>query len=274
MKKVSRVLVINAILLSIVFSSVAQTNQKVDSSRIVKVLTFNIFHGEKYYRDRDKPFENNLDAVAKVVNELKPDFVAMQEVDFKTNRARGLDLMTELGIRTGMAPLFGRAMKYDGGEYGEGILSRHSFVKTQNYPLTASEGKEPRAAICALVELPCGEVVRMVGTHLDHTSNTERLDQAKQLNQWFGNDDIPSFMAGDLNARPESETMQTLFEKWTQSDPTNTPTIPAIDPKHKIDYILYRPAQRWRVIESRVIEDKVASDHNPVLSIFELLPEK
>ncbi len=273
MKKYSKALIINAILILTVFLSFAENNTKVDSSRIVKVLTFNIYHGETYYRDHSLPYESNLDIIAEVINSIKPDLVAMQEVDFKTNRAKGLDLMTELGVKTGMAPLFGKAMKYDGGEYGEGILSRHSFVETKNYPLYASENKEPRAALSAIIELPCGELVRFIGTHLDHTSNVERLDQAKQLNKLFGNDAVPSFMAGDLNSLSESPTMQTLFKKWSQSSSDNAPTIPSLKPTHKVDYILYRPANRWRIIESRVIDEKKASDHNPVLTIFEILPK-
>ena len=251
----------------------AQKEAAVDSSRIVRVLTFNIYHGEAYYRDKSLPYQHNLDAVAGVINALDPDLVALQEVDFKTNRAKDLDLVTELGLRTGMAPLFGRAMEYDGGEYGEGVLSRHSFLNTQNYSLKASPGKEPRAALSVTVLLPCGEKIRFVGTHLDHTSDEERLDQVKQLEQLLAGEDIPTVLAGDLNALPESEPMQILFKTWKPSAADFAPTIPSTAPTHKIDYILYRPATRWRVLETRVIEEKYASDHNPVLTVFELLPE-
>ena len=53
----------------------------------------------------------------------------------------------------------------------------------------------------------------------------------------------------------------------------NIPTVPAISPKSKIDSILFRPAKRWRVLETSVIVEEVASDHRPVLSILELLKE-
>lgn len=35
---------------------------------------------------------------------------------------------------------------------------------------------------------------------------------------------------------------------------------------------MYRPRNRWRVLESRVIDEKIASDHCPVLAVLELLP--
>jgi len=84
-----------------------------DRSRVLSVLSFNILHGATMKGDFD------LDVIAKVIKDVNPDFVALQEVDFKTNRAKQYDLATELGWRTKMAPLFARAMPYDGGEYGE-----------------------------------------------------------------------------------------------------------------------------------------------------------
>ena len=115
------------IILSFLLSGQMLWSQTVmDSSRIVKVLSFNILHGATTKGDFD------LDAIARVIKETNPDLVALQEVDFKTRRARNYDLATELGWRTKMAPLFGRAMKYDGGEYGEGVLSKYSFIATRN----------------------------------------------------------------------------------------------------------------------------------------------
>jgi len=84
----------------------------------------------------------------------------------------------------------------------------------------------------------------------------------------------PSILAGDLNARPESNTMSILFEEWTKSSSKNEPTAPAINPRSKIDYLLFRQVNRWRVLETRVIDDQVASDHRPVLSILKLLPNQ
>ena len=57
----------------------AQT--RVDSTRIVRVLSFNILHGATTQGDFD------LDAIAKVILETQPDLVALQEVDYQTNRA-------------------------------------------------------------------------------------------------------------------------------------------------------------------------------------------
>ncbi len=119
-KKVTLKLLIFGFIMLSGFSIFSQT--KIDSSRIVRVLSFNIYHGETV--GAEKKFD--LELLAKVINDVNPDLVALQEVDNKTNRARNYDLVTELGQRTKMAPLFGKAMSFDGGEYGEGMLSKYS----------------------------------------------------------------------------------------------------------------------------------------------------
>ena len=230
-------------------------------------MTFNIYHGETMKGDFD------LDYIARVIIEANPDLVALQEVDLRTNRARKMDLVSELGLRTGLNPLFGRAMFYDDGEYGEGILSRYSFISTRNHALPARKGKEPRSALEVQVLLPRGDTLTFIGTHLDHTRDeTDRLAQVAELNELFEEGDHPMVLSGDLNARPESESMKGLWSAWTPSDPSFSPTIPSDQPRAKIDYILFKPANRWKVLETRVICDSIASDHCAQLSVLELLP--
>ncbi len=233
-------------------------------------MSYNIYHGETLNHDFD------LERIADVIKSVLPDIVALQEVDFRTQRAKGMDLATRLGYLTGMQPLFGRAMEYDGGEYGEGILSRFSFKETKNNPLPHSSGHEPRAALEVLVELPSGDEIIFVGTHLDHTRDqTDRIAQARRINKLFKKTKKPTLLAGDLNATPESNPMKILSKFWTDAcarDPQ--PTFPSSDPRRRIDYVLFRPASRWKVLETRVIDEKVASDHCPLLVVLELLPEK
>ena len=89
----------------------------------VTVLTYNIYHGA------DANGGSNLDAVAKIINTLRPDLVALQEVDNKTTRAKGLDLTAELSRRTGMAGVFGKAMDFAGGGYGEAVLPARKLAE-------------------------------------------------------------------------------------------------------------------------------------------------
>lgn len=243
--------------------------QEADSTRVVRVLSYNIMHGATMISDF------NLQRIADVIKGVEPDIVALQEVDFKTNRVGGRDLATELGYLTGLAPLFGRAMPYSGGEYGEGILSRFSFKSTRANSLPYSPGNEPRTALEVLVELPSGEDFIFIGTHFDHTGDqTDRIVQAKRINELFAANTIPTILAGDLNATPDSDPISTLTQHWTDAS-TNKPdpTFPSSNPAQRIDYIMFLPAHRWRVRETRVIADKTASDHYALLAVLELLPD-
>ncbi len=239
----------------------------IDSTRIIRVLSYNILHGATLKKDF------NLELIANVIKKTSPDIVALQEVDFKTNRARVMDLATRLGYLTDLAPLFGKAMAYDGGEYGEGILSRFSFKQTKINPLPHSPEHEPRTALEVLIELPTGDEILFVGTHLDHTSDpTDRIDQAERINELFADNSIPTILAGDLNATPDSDPIKILTRKWTDASAEwPSLTFPSSEPIKRIDYVMFLPANRWRVLESTVIDEKVASDHCPLLVVLELL---
>jgi len=235
----------------------------------ISVLTYNIYHGE------DANGNSNLDAVAGIINSLKPDLVALQEVDNKTTRAKGLDLTAELSQRTGMQGIFGKAMDYAGGGYGEAVLTRHPIIYTKNNLLPHTPKTEPRAALEIQIELPGGEKVVFVGTHLDHLRDqSNRMNQAGRINELYLDNNLPIILAGDLNAAPGSDPINLLSKQWSyaaQDDPQ--PTMPSVKPRRKIDYIMYKPKDRWKVIEVRVIDEKVASDHCPVFAVLELLPD-
>ncbi|MBS0009853.1 MAG: endonuclease/exonuclease/phosphatase family protein, partial [Bacteroidales bacterium] len=239
-----------------------------DSSRTIRVLSFNILHGATTRGDF------NLDLIAGVIKDADPDFVALQEVDYRTNRAQKYDLATELGYKTKMVPLFARAMYYDDGEYGEAVLSKHTFLRTRNIPLPYTPGNEPRAALEILTVIPSKDTIAFVGTHLDHLADeTDRLAQAKKINEEFSSCSYPVILAGDLNAVPGSETINILEKLWSSSYERDEIkyTYPSSNPVRKIDYVMFYPEDRWRVIDTEVIEDSIASDHCAYLVILELL---
>ena len=239
-----------------------------EKSVIVKVLSFNILHGATTKHDF------NLDIIAQVIIDSDPDFVALQEVDFKTNRAKKYDLVTELGYRAKMIPLFGRAMPYDGGEYGEGVLSRYSFLMTRNVALPYTDGNEPRAALEITTILPSGDTISFVGTHLDHLKDdTDRIKQVLEINRVFSLNKYPTILTGDLNDIPGSTAINILEKYWTASyDKENPqPTFPSEDPAKKIDYVMFYPQDMWKVVSTEVIQDSIASDHCAYLVSLELL---
>lgn len=253
-----------------IFSITGKAQENFEEKRtIIRVLSYNILHGATTNRD------NDLDVVARAILKADPDIAALQELDYRTNRAARLDVTAEIAKRTNMVSIFAKAVDWDGGEYGQALLSKFTFLKTGKADLPTHTGNEPRIAIESLLILPSGDTIRLVGTHLDHqTNSTERLEQAEELNRKFLNNNIPTILAGDINDIPGSETLKILEKHWgiTYDPKDPIPTFPSHAPEKKIDYVMFYPKQRWRVVEREVLCDKVASDHCAVLVFLELMP--
>ena len=69
--------------------------------------------------------------------------------------------------------------------------------------------------------------------------------------------------------------MLILGKNWI--DPTvrkDDRTWPSVRPKVEIDHILYTPADRLNFLKSKVIVEKVASDHRPVMTVLMLRAAK
>jgi endonuclease/exonuclease/phosphatase family metal-dependent hydrolase len=165
-------------------------------------------------------------------------------------------------------------MKFDGGEYGEGVLSKYSFLQTRNVTLPYSQGNEPRAALEITSVLSSGDTISFVGTHLDHLKDAkDRVAQVKKINEVFSLNKYPTILAGDLNDVPRSEAIMELEKIWNSSYDKSNPeaTFPSDKPSVKIDYVLFYPKNRWRVLATQVIQDAVASDHCAYLVTLELL---
>ncbi|OVE81414.1 hypothetical protein BVY03_03710, partial [bacterium K02(2017)] len=100
-----------------------------------------------------------------------------------------------------------------------------------------------------------------------------RIQSIPKLQNLIRDINKPMILLGDLNATPKSKTLLKIKQRWFNSTENKVSlTYPAPNPKQQIDYVLYRPKERWTVLKTTVIEDLVASDHQALLVIFELSP--
>ena len=81
----------------------------------------------------------NYQRVANVINNARPDIVAIQELDSMTARSNRTDVLKELAERTQLHPCFAPAIDYDGGKYGIGILSKETPLRVQTFALPGRE---------------------------------------------------------------------------------------------------------------------------------------
>jgi endonuclease/exonuclease/phosphatase family metal-dependent hydrolase len=122
---------------------------------------------------------------------------------------------------------------------------------------------------------PFGKLL-VLATHLDYRAgDRERIASAKAINRLAADSkDPPAVLAGDLNDLPDSKTLQEFETVWTRANQEVLPTIPVDQPSRQIDFILFRPAERWKTVEVRVLDEAVASDHRAIFAVLELIPAR
>ena len=233
----------------------------------LRILSYNIHHAEGVDGKLDVP------RIAQVILSVDPDLVALQEVDKNTIRTGKVNQDIELSRLTKMNCVFGSNITFQGGQYGNAILSKFPIIKNKNFLLPNVDSGEQRGLLQSQIQISNKENVLFFSTHLDHRrSDTERLASAKAINQIISLDNkSPAILAGDFNDVPDSPTLKELGKVWLRTNKKILRTIPASKPSRQIDYIFVQPKERWKIIESQILDEDIASDHRAIFSIIELI---
>ncbi|WAC20004.1 endonuclease/exonuclease/phosphatase family protein [Luteolibacter sp. SL250] len=229
----------------------------------LKVLCWNIHHGVGVDKKLD------LERIAAVIRAQDPDVVALQEVDRGCRRSANTDQPTILGELTGLKSAFGEAMPYDGGSYGQAILSKHPIKSTEVIRL--SQNQEPRIGFRAQILHPAGPVT-LVSVHFDYRSLESRLAEGGNLLKALEPISGPLVVAGDLNDVPGSATLALFKAPWEKvllKAPSSS--FPAREPVKEIDHIFQRGLITTE--EASVIDERIASDHRPITAVLKFRAE-
>lgn len=231
----------------------------------IKVISYNIHYGigmdDKY----------DLSRIANIISNQNPDIVGLQEI-------RDSAMAAELGRLTGMNFVFGPSLgKMDG--YGDAILCRHPFEWVKNYSIpSASSSRYQAMAIDINLSSIYGEnsKIRFINTHFDWLktlgSEEARLAAIEVVEKgFFDNSFFPTILTGDLNATPESEPLKKLEDYgWVNENlDKDLKTISSTKPEKQIDYVLFRPKKKWKVVDVEILNEQ-ASDHLPIVMILKL----
>ncbi len=193
----------------------------------------------------------DLQVLAKVINDAKPDLVALQEVDVNTQRTgTTINQAKELAALTGMEWHFAKAMDLQGGAYGDAVLSRLPVISTKSYalPVDPDVGGETRSVAMIRVKKEDKEFY-FASTHFDHLSQEDsRILQANEFNKIVKALDLPLVAGGDLNALPDSKTIGIIRGVMNLGCPQQCPlTFPSSQPNRTIDYIMTAPTNKFSV---------------------------
>jgi endonuclease/exonuclease/phosphatase family metal-dependent hydrolase len=244
-------------------------------------MTWNIHHGEGV----DKKID--IDRIADLITEEKVDIVAMQEVDRGVERSKKIDIITKLADMTGMTYAFGKTLDFQGGDYGNAILTRVPIFEERNVLFRKSPGAEQRGVLLLVLGI-AGEEIIIANTHLDSQSDDSvRLASLGELKSSLrGESPRVLILCGDFNDTPSSRVVTLLKEEyldtWEKAGTWEGFTFPADEPKKRIDFVFTNHSRKpdstiaaihLRPLTARVVKS-FASDHLPLVVEFELSTER
>lgn len=241
------------VLLVIVLCVGMQARNTEQADTIHRLMSYNIHHA----RGMDGVVDTKR--IGELIIQVDPEVVALQEVDSVSARSGGIDTMGDLSVQTGMYASYSASIPLQGGKYGIGLLTKEKPLNSFRIDLPGKE--EARSAL--IVEL---EKYVIVCTHLS-LDDKEQVASVDLINKAISKYSKPLFLIGDLNAVPESETMKQFGEQWKILNTTSEHTFPSENPNVTIDYVLaYKfGGDNLEKIRSEVIDERVASDHRPLL---------
>jgi endonuclease/exonuclease/phosphatase family metal-dependent hydrolase len=233
------------------------------------IVSFNIRAGT------DLAGEPSLDRVAALLDSLDAAVVLLQEVDRGTRRSGGVDQLAELRRLTGMHGVFGRAIDFDGGEYGIAMLSRWPILESAVVPLRAElprglthEAYEARILLHVLLDSPWG-ALPVLNTHLSHEAvgtyrRQELVGLLGELHRRAGSTGMV-IVGGDFNAAPGTDEVEAvtlaLADAWELCGEGDGRTYPSDEPVRRIDYVFLREAG----CTIARVHPTTISDHRPLV---------
>jgi endonuclease/exonuclease/phosphatase family metal-dependent hydrolase len=225
----------------------------------MRVISWNLLHGQKIPPTNSQDWQAEVvSAAKKVADELQPNFIALQEVDYFQSRSDfsidknpkasyGIALATNWPIKKLYVKKLGRSIigmpllipKDD----GKGV--RFIYVKD-----------EPRVALIA--ELENGYTIAT--THLSFVPGVN-VFQLNKLSSYLKKLPGLALLTGDLNLPANLPSKFSGFKSLISQA-----TYPSWKPKIQFDYIMLRKSELKRISSIKPIKSTATgiSDHTPI----------
>ena len=244
------------------------TSKPEPASMTLRVMTYNIQHGA----GADEKI--NLLRTAEAIKHEKPDIVALEEVDHGVARTSRQDEPRILGALTGMTPYFSNNFNFQGGQYGNAVLTRFPIIMETNTYYRMIRANEQRGVIQMILNVH-GRKVLFMTTHIDYRpDNKERLLNVAQIKEIIKNyAGLPVILCGDFNDVPDGqvydEMKKSFADVWSLVGEGKGLTYPSPAPRKRIDYIWI---SRDKSLEPTIawVPNTQASDHRPLVAELRL----
>jgi endonuclease/exonuclease/phosphatase family metal-dependent hydrolase len=244
-------------------------------SHVLKVMTYNI------HSCVDMKGRVDIEKIEKVIANLDPDVVALQEVDVNRRRTLYMDQAKRLAEGLNMDYQYYSLMNSGSEKYGLAILAKFPLIKIKYDRFPAVKSKrmvERRGAMWVRIQTPLGDV-NVINTHLG-LHMKERLFQIRTLlgKDWLSGvlGKKPLVICGDFNAGAQSPVYREICAHLADAQkmgnykgyPKNT--FFSRYPVLRLDHIFvskqFATLRRVRVPSDAVT--RIASDHLPVFAEF------
>ncbi len=215
------------------------------------VCTYNV-HG---FVGRDGRVD--ADRIARVVGEIDPDVLGLQEVDCRRDRDALRRVADATGLDSIAAPTLGREPRF----FGNALLTRFPVGDVVRLDIS-THGREPRGLLDVAVAV--GEIgVRCIVVHFGLQA-FERRNQAAAVADRVGAHG-PTVVMGDLNEwQPGAASLGRL--RAVLGPGRGVKSYPASFPLLALDWVWVRPAVALLDVRAhRSPLAAVASDHLPVV---------
>lgn len=253
----------------------------------VRLVTYNIAHGRGLTPIQgittSRRIRSTLFKIARLLAELKPDIVALQEIDENSRWAGNFDHLEFLREFGGFEhSVFGINNRREGLlnlSYGNAILSRHPIPGWENIAFGRSKVGE-KGFLFAEIDVQ-GRTIPVVNMHLHYRSRLHRFAQVDRFLAFLNNKQrehagrwaVSPIVCGDLNnTHHASDATATLLSHLHDYGdyslhPREGRTFPSPLPGRTLDFVFLPSGARDA--ESQVVKSYL-SDHRPVVVDFDV----
>lgn len=246
--------------------SLATINQPSLPSTGIRAMTYNLHFGQ------NNSGSDNIEAVAKLVSSIGPNFVSFEEVTFNSPVNGYSNMFGKL--KNLLGPI---GYKYNYHTTGTPAFLTNAFFSI--YPIVNAstinllpKAEFYRTALNIVLDLGSGKYLRVVQVHLtsviENASNPDRIKQGELILATLSvlHSKIPTIILGDFNSFPtwpETTIFSSVYQDaWNTTHPSNKGyTWPSYGPANqRIDYIFVDKS--IPITSCSITNNLPISDHN------------
>lgn len=244
-----------------------------NSTAMLKVCTLNIAHGRSngfhQFFQSEKKIQQHLNNIAKLLQRVRPDIVALQEADAESFWSGAFNHVQYLAEKSHMhSSVQGKHVQGMGLQYGTALLSRLPLQEGRSIRFASTPPTPPKGFVIATTHIPGHpqQKIDVVSLHLDFLRARARSQQLETLSQLLQARQNPVIIMGDFNTGwHEQQILKNFAEKLTlhtwQPEQNKEGTFWMSD--KRIDWILL--SKELEFVNYRVLPD-VVSDHRAVVA--------